>query len=133
MSRKTFLGEYVFFLFLLPLVASITGCNPAETESLLSSYRIALEAQYEPDGCHCRDNCGGGIMAPAGENGCGVHNDGARVRVTYLGQIYSVPVSCYCMCSTPISGQSRCACDEGKFEREAPQYRNSATVEVVEE
>lgn len=65
MSRKTFLGEYVFVLFLLlPLVASITGCNPAEQENLLDLYKREVMARV-PGGCNCRDNCNRSIMAPA--------------------------------------------------------------------
>jgi hypothetical protein len=130
MSRKTFLGEYVFVLFLLlPLVASITGCTPAEQENLLDLYKREVMARV-PGGCNCRDNCNRSIMAPAASNTCQDETNNVRVTVVYQGIRYSVPVGCYCNCSDTswTGGVSTCTWDNDKFELEAPQYARSAQV-----
>jgi hypothetical protein len=132
MSRKTFLGEYVFVLFLLlPLVASITGCDPAEAETLKNLYKQAIINQDQiPGGCNCRDNCNRSIMAPAASNTCQDETNNVRVTVVYQGIRYSVPVGCYCICSDTSwsGGVSTCVWDNDKFELEAPQYARSAQV-----
>jgi hypothetical protein len=129
MSRKTFLGEYVFVLFiLLPLFASMTGCNPAEQEDLLSLYRQAI-MQRVPGGCNCLDNCGRNIMAPAAQNTCQNATNGVEVIVEYLGVRYRVPVGCYCRCSSTWTGATGpCEWDDDKFRVEAPQNARSAIV-----